>query len=330
MCCLPLFKSKVEQTLLVVDWFWLYIGNLRLVDWFLLGIGCFVEHLSLDDSLVDRFELGLGDVPWNDLSHVGSVMFNGSLSHVVVLGDELLLVFGNGVVVCGVDGLDNGLVLRLVLGLVFGLVLSLSDILGVVCRYNLSLELSPILSLIESSGHNSGSELGLDLSLSDILGSVCWYNLGSELGSILSLIESSGHNLGSELCLNLSLSDEPGSVCWYNLSLELSPILSFIANSWHNLGLGPVLSLSYVLGVVGRNDLSFVLSSIENCGHSFSFVICPVNWNLLKFGLGLVLSVGDGLGRALGHFRGPIAGFGGNDLLWGVVALSHYSRDHEG
>lgn len=66
----------------------------------------------------------------DDVRFVENLSLEDSLSYVVVLGDDLLLVFCMGFVVGGVDGLGKGFVLSLVLGFVLGLVLSFSDVLG--------------------------------------------------------------------------------------------------------------------------------------------------------------------------------------------------------
>jgi len=120
-----------------------------------------VENLGLEDGLEYGLELGLSDVLRHKLCLELGVVFDGSLGYEVVLGDDLLLDFGNGVVVSGVDGTDKGLVLSLVFDLDFGLDVSFSHILGGVFRDNFSFDFSLNLSLIESGGHNLGSDIDL-------------------------------------------------------------------------------------------------------------------------------------------------------------------------
>jgi len=120
-----------------------------------------VENLGLEDGLEYGLELGLGDVLRHKLCLELGLVFDSSLGYEVILGDNLLLDFGNGVVVGGMDGTDKGLVLSLVLDIDFGLNVSFSDILRGVCRYNLSFDLSLNFSLVESGGHNLGSDIDL-------------------------------------------------------------------------------------------------------------------------------------------------------------------------
>merc|ERR1719339_744536 len=131
-----------------------------LVNGSLYNLGL-VENLGLEDGLEYGLELGLGDVLRHKLCLELGLVFDGGLGYEVVLGDDLLLDFGNGVVVSGVDGTDKGLVLSLVFDLDFGLDVSFSHILGGVFRDNFSFDFSLNFSLIESGWHNLGSDIDL-------------------------------------------------------------------------------------------------------------------------------------------------------------------------
>ena len=67
-----------------------------------------VENLGLEEGLEDLLDLGLSDVLRHKLCLELGLVFDGSLGYEVVLGDDLLLDFGFGVVVSGVDGTDKG------------------------------------------------------------------------------------------------------------------------------------------------------------------------------------------------------------------------------
>lgn len=120
-----------------------------------------VNDLVLDNGLEDGLDGCLSDVFGHQFVHELSVVLHLSLGDVVVLGDELLEVFGNCVMVCGMNSLDNGLILGLVLSLVLSIVLGLCKELCVVCWHNLGFVVGAVLGLVL----DGWDKLGLNLSL---------------------------------------------------------------------------------------------------------------------------------------------------------------------